>query len=108
MPPGKLAAQAGHAFLQAFEQAQRITPDIAKQYQSDPPGTKVVLVSNTLQQLLEAQDKCIASNIPHALIIDSHHILPPHFDGSPIVTAIGIGPCTRGEICHITKHFKLL
>jgi PTH2 family peptidyl-tRNA hydrolase len=50
---------------------------------------------------------CELEGIPHKLIIDSGHIMPPHFDGNPIITALGIGPCCRDEIKNITKKFKL-
>lgn len=34
--------------------------------------------------------------------------MPPFFDGSPIVTALGIGPATREQIKKITKKFQLV
>jgi PTH2 family peptidyl-tRNA hydrolase len=103
MPPGKLAAQAGHAFLEAY---LRSPPELSTLYRQDSPGTKVVLVSKTEHSLLLARDKCDRLGIPCALIIDSGHIFPPFFDGFPIVTALGIG--LSEEVEKITKNFQLL
>ena len=102
MPPGKLAAQAGHAFLEAFI---RSPPDLAAHYRQDSPGTKVVL-QGKLHQLLMTKDKCERENIPCALIEDSGHVLPPHFDGSPIITALGVGLNPKAE--QIVKKFNLV
>jgi len=33
--------------------------------------------------------------------------MPPFFDGSPIATALGIGPVQRHEVSHITDKFEL-
>jgi len=94
MSPGKLAAQCGHAFVDAYG---RSPPDRKALYQSDGHGTKVVL-SGTLQGLLEIEEQCIIRNIPCIRIIDSGHVLPPHFTGEPIITALGIGPSYRHEV----------
>lgn len=108
MPAGKLAAQAGHAFLEAFLTAQGASPASAALYAADPPGTKVVLTSRGLHDLLAAQHELDRLGIPHALITDSGHILPPHFDGQPIVTALGFGPATRGEVGRLTRRYALV
>ena len=107
MPAGKMAAQAGHAFLQSYLEARKKTPQIAQQYDDDPPGTKITLQSPDLSSLLIAHQYCIEHHIPSALIVDSGHILPPHFDGRPIITALGIGPILRENISELTDQFKL-
>lgn len=107
MPPGKLASQAGHAFVNAYLQSLKQRPDIAEFYQRDGIGTKVTLVAKTEEKLLTAYELCLAQGIPCSLIIDQHHVLPPHFTGEPIITALGIGPCRKDEIHHITKRFSL-
>lgn len=105
MPPGKAASQAGHAFLDSFLKA---SPDITNAYHSDGCGTKVVLLAPdevTLRQIhLKAQDL----GIPCALITDSGHVMPPHFDGSPVVTALGLGPITREIANCLTRELKLM
>lgn len=108
MPAGKLAAQAGHAFVEAYRESQIQQARVARQYIIDPPGTKVVLKSKSLKELEWAKGMCHLFNIPHAWIVDSGHILPPYFDGNPIVTALGIGPILREDIQHITSKFELV
>lgn len=107
MSPGKQASQAGHAFLDAYLAAQEIRPDVALEYRGDSHGTKVVLRAKNQEQLLRAFEKAKAAGIPCALIIDSGHVMPPHFTGDPIVTALGIGPATRSEVARITGSFAL-
>lgn len=108
MPPGKLAAQAGHAYLSAFTHAQTTHPEIAARYHRDGIGTKVCLVASSEFRLLRAYEDAKRAGLPCALIIDQHHVLPPHFDGSPIITALGIGPARQADVRPITKRFSLL
>lgn len=107
MPPGKLSAQAGHAYTDSLMSALEISEDLVKDYRNlDKGGSKVTLKSKNLNQLLKAYDKAKELGLPCALIVDQHHILPPHFDGSPVVTALGIGPCTKEACKEITKKFN--
>jgi peptidyl-tRNA hydrolase len=108
MPPGKLAAQAGHAFLDAFLVAIEQRPDDARAYRVGCHGTKIALVAESLDDLLRAGDLARRAGVPAALITDSGHILPPSFDGSPIITALGLGPARRSEVRRITRHFALV
>jgi PTH2 family peptidyl-tRNA hydrolase len=80
-------------------------------------GTKVVLAARNLDALQRAQYEARAAGIPCALITDSGHILPATFDGtdwrqpfdgSPVVTALGLGPARREEAQHITDRFQLI
>lgn len=103
MPNGKAIAQAGHAFIDSISKCDL---QIIKKYHEDGHGTKITLKSN-LEKLLQAYQECIVSKIPCALVTDSGHICPPDFDGSPIITALGIGPTTRDQSKHITKKFQL-
>jgi PTH2 family peptidyl-tRNA hydrolase len=107
MPPGKLASQAGHAYLNSFLTSQQERPDITDFYQRDGIGTKLCLEAKNQDALLKAYHAVQAAGIPCSLIIDEHHVLPPHFDGSPIITALGIGPARKHEVHQITKRFKL-
>jgi peptidyl-tRNA hydrolase len=108
MTNGKLASQAGHAFLDCFTECIKRDPDRADDYKRDSMGTKVVLGAKNDQQLLQAYEQAKQKGLPCALIIDSGHIMLPHFDGSPIITALGIGPAYRDEIHEITKRFQLV
>jgi PTH2 family peptidyl-tRNA hydrolase len=105
MTPGKLSAQTGHAYTGTLETCRKIDPGRIDDYNN---GTKVALGAKNLDALLRAYDACITEGIPCELITDAHHIMLPHFDGSPIITALGIGPVTRSEGHHITKRFQII
>lgn len=107
MSKGKLAAQAGHAYLNSYLKCLEADPQIAKEYQRDGIGTKVCLKA-PFNKLQTAYEIAIEEGLPCDLIIDSGHIMPPHFDGSPIITALGIGPILRKDIQHITKRFQVV
>lgn len=107
MPPGKLAAQAGHAYTDSLCNALATDTLRFDNYRNDEKGgSKVTLKAKNESQLITAYNKIRSLGIPCAIIVDREHILPPHFDGSPVITAIGIGPCTQDEVRHITKKFN--
>lgn len=106
MPSGKLAAQAGHAYTDALCHALDTDPDRFWSYRRGTGGSKVTLLVKNEHALRRAYAEAIAAGLPATLITDSGHVLLPHFDGSPVVTALGIGPCRRGECQHITKKFR--
>lgn len=105
MPPGKLAAQAGHAFTDAVFDAWVTHPDDVARYR-DEGGSKVVLRARNLRELERAYEAARSAGLPCALVVDSTHVLPPHFDGSPIVTALGIGPCAKAAARAVAKRFN--
>lgn len=108
MPAEKMAAQTGHAYLNAWDKANAERPDIAAQYKGTGNGTKVLMYAKTEHQLIRAYDDAVAAGIPCDLIIDRGHKLPPHFDGSPIITAVGFGPVFEDEVRHITKRYTMV
>lgn len=108
MSPGKMSAQAGHAFAICYENALIERPDITAQYKGTGNGTKICMSAKNLGQLIRAYRDCISAKIPCELIIDRGHILPPHFNGDPIITCLGIGPAYKEEIAHITKRYTLI
>ncbi len=109
MPIGKLAAQAGHAYTDTLYQAHDTDPKRYHAYRIDGTGgSKVTLKAKNESKLIQAYNDCIALGLPCAIIVDREHILPPHFDGSPIITALGIGPCTKDEVKQVTKKFNCL
>ena len=71
-------------------------------------GTNVVLKSKNLFHIERAFYDAKAAGLPCVLITDEGHIMPPHFDGSPIITALGIGAALRADAHHITKRFNSL
>lgn len=108
MSPGKMAAQAGHAFLDAYSVCRVQNPEKADLYHMEGHGTKVILEAKGLIDLIYLHGQASAAGIPCALITDSGHVMPPYFDGKPVVTAVGIGPATRDEVHHLTKKFNLV
>ena len=110
MPDGKLSAQSGHAYTDALQACQRQDPDAAESYRSENGigGSKVTIKCKNLSQLERAARECAEAGIPHAVVTDRDHVLLPHFTGAPIVTALGIGPCTKAQCRHITKRFQSL
>lgn len=98
MSPGKLAAQSGHAFVEAWRWCSIHDPQRAESYARSPPGTKVVLGSPSEAKLIQLLDRAEQQGLPAALITDSGHVLLPHFTGEPIITALGVGPATRDEV----------
>ena len=105
MEKGKCAAMAGHGFLGAFLASQFQTPEVAKRYSSDLPGTKICL-SADLAGIKRAQAELQEAGIPHYLVVDEG--CPNFFGGQPIITALGFGPAIREQAKPITKRFNLL
>lgn len=106
MAAGKIASQAGHAYLGAFINAN---VDLQKAYHSEfpeHPGTKVCLTAKSLDRILKAKEMAEAAGIPSFLVTDSG--CSNFFDGKPIITALGLGPATKDQIKHITRRFQLL
>ena len=106
MTPGKIASQAGHAYLGAFLKCQELNPTVLAEYLKDFPGTKVCLNGKNLDALLRIQSEAQAAHIPCSLITDSGCL--NFFNGQPIITAIGLGPANNQQIKHITRRFQLL
>lgn len=104
MTPGKAASQACHAILDASLKASK---EIVDAYQADG-GTKVVLVAKDEIALRQLYAKAFERGLPCALVIESNHVMPPVFDGTPIVTALGIGPVPRCQVKGITGRLRLV
>lgn len=106
MTNGKANAQSGHAYTNTLLTA--IEQDKLHGYESiGKIGTKICLVAKNLLQLEKAHDKAQEFGIPCSLITDEGHVMLPHFDGSPVITALGIGPTTKEQAKFLSK-FKLL
>jgi peptidyl-tRNA hydrolase len=98
MPPGKLASQAGHAFLEAFRSAG---VDRQSSYHADGLGTKICLEVNSLDKLLRLCDEAKALGIPFALIEDTGRNTT--FGGVPTISAAGFGPIDKSEFPALRK-----
>lgn len=108
MTAGKLAAQAGHAYTDVLALAETTSPDRLDAYRDrQKGGSKVTLKARNSNQLIKALNAAVAAGIPAVPIVDANHVIPgTPFDGNPIITAIGIGPCRKSEVQHITKKFN--
>lgn len=107
MPPGKLAAQCGHAFVNAYEKALQVCPARIPQYKGTGNGTKIIMYAKNRNQLIRAYRELVAAGVPCDLTIDRGDVLLPHFDGNPVITAIGFGPVYADEVKDITKRYTL-
>lgn len=99
MSPGKLAAQACHASLLAYDKAEHEIINAWKR----SGVTKVVLGAFSEAEILELYKAGIAAYLPCALIADEGRT-----EVTPgTITGIGIGPAPVSEIDKITGHLKL-
>ena len=107
MPEEKLAPICGHAYVDSHDNARLLRPDVTAQYKGTGHGTKLCMYAKNEGQLLRAYRDVQNLGLPHALVIDRGDVLPPHFDGNPVVTALGIGPVYKDEVAHITKRYSM-
>jgi PTH2 family peptidyl-tRNA hydrolase len=103
MGTGKLASQACHACLEASEEAKRHDPRLWRAWH-DEGAKKVVVKVNSLDEILDIDDKAGRQGVPKALIIDRG--LTQIEPNTP--TALGIGPGRTEAVDRLTKHLKLL
>lgn len=104
MNAGKIAAQAGHAYLDSYLNCLDQDPQRAKEYKQHH-GIKVCLQAKNLSILLKADALAKELNIPHQLVVDLGYT---QFEGQDTITALGIGPARQDEIKLITKKLQLL
>jgi len=97
---GKIAVQAAHAALLAYEKADhRIRERWKKEGQK-----KVALQVESERELLELKKKCEDLGIPCALVVDAGLTeVPPG-----TITALGIGPDVTEKIEKVTGNLRLL
>jgi len=107
MSYGKSIAQAGHAYLDTFLDALETDPVRAQAYASLKPGTKIALEGGNENSLLDLHDRCRAAGIPCQLITDHGHVELPDFDGSDVLTALGVGPIDRKAARRLLSRFRL-
>ena len=107
MSPGKIASQAGHAFLGAFLLCRdvRILGDYHKEFPQSP-GTKVCLAVRNLAELLRVEEAALLACISTFRVVDSG--CENFFGGRPTITALGLGPATKTQIHRIIKKLQLL
>lgn len=100
MGKGKIAAQACHASLNCYKNA-----DKSRLRAWELSGQKkVVLKVSSEKELLELNSIVKETNLPHSLITDAGHTqIEPSTR-----TCLGIGPGSDEEIDKLTGHLKLL
>ena len=103
LPPGKLAVQAGHAFLTAWRKAYAADEAAAADYANDIQ-TKVVLVAPDLATLERIAAKATERGVPSALITDAARTVLPE----PTVTVLGLGPMSKTDCNALTRGLRML
>jgi peptidyl-tRNA hydrolase len=104
MTSGKASSQAGHAFLDSYV----VAPLENQLAYAEDGGTKIVLQVQNERELSDLFFRAKKAKLPCAMVIEQDHVMPPHFDGSPVPTAIGIGPLPRSQAKQITRGLPLL
>lgn len=111
MSEGKSNAQAGHAYVDALllslSHDNLVFRAAAERYAALTPGTKICLDGGSLERLEHLSAEFELAGIPYVRIIDEGHVEPPHFDGSPVLTAIGVGPFTRSDAPKCLRRLRM-
>ncbi|MGI0100119.1 MAG: peptidyl-tRNA hydrolase Pth2 [Candidatus Micrarchaeaceae archaeon] len=103
MNKGKLAAQAAHASLMSYFQAERSSKAVAKEW-LESGEKKIVLKVGDEEALTKLFRAFEFKKVPCALVSDAGLTqLPP---GTK--TALGVGPWKSSEIDQFTRGLKLL
>ncbi len=103
MSRGKTAAQAAHASLMSYFEAERMDNEVAKEW-LDTGEKKIVLKVSDEESLVKLFNAFKFKKVPCALVTDAGLTeLPP---GSK--TALGIGPWYSKDIDQFTMGLKLL
>jgi peptidyl-tRNA hydrolase len=106
MSPGKAAAQAGHAYKLLTRKLIKEYPLLEPVYFSDGMGTNITLTAS-FEQIKKIWNQLQHIDAPSVVVIDEGHIHLPHFDGSKITTAIGIGPVYKDDLPNSIKNLSL-
>ena len=99
---GKMCAQAGHAFVHCNWIAAKQFPDQLEAYMNSDHAYKIVLITETVEQLKELQ-KAYENKCATRLITDKGFTV---FD-EPTTTCLGIGPIQEDLIGPDIKTLKL-
>lgn len=101
-PVGKLMAQAGHAFVNAFEQARLSGHDTNDYLANQQP--KIVLRARNEAILRRAAEACERQGIPHFLVVDSGRTV----FSTPTTTCLGLGLVAKAELPKFIRQLQLL
>lgn len=103
LPPGKMAAQAGHAFLTAWRMSRANDPHGAEAY-ADDSQAKIVLLAPDLAALERVAAKAGNRGIAHAMITDAARTVLKE----PAVTVLGLGPMSKTDCNALKRGLQLL
>ena len=67
----------------------------------------LVLTNNSIYTRRDLAARLAEAGISSYPIIDRDHVELPHFDGSPVLTALGVGPIARADIPSFMRKLKL-
>lgn len=93
MPPGKLAAQAGHGYATCLWLSRENSPALIAEYMSGEQGKIAVGVTNE-GELLSCVDACKAAGLVAVAIKDAAHTVFTE----PTWTVGAVGPCYRTDL----------
>lgn len=99
MSPGKIASQAGHAYLDTYLKAYNADIHRCIDYKKGH-GIKVCLKAKKEGDLFRLKEVCEEKDIPHAIIEDLGYT---YFEGQTTITALGIGPIRKDELPELQK-----
>lgn len=106
MSEGKAIAQAGHAYVAAVVGSLDTLDGQA--YAKLSPGTKITLDGGCEEKMISLHDRLWTAGIPSYKIFDRGHVELPDFDGSPVLTAIGIGPLSSADAPGFLRKLRLI
>ncbi len=100
LPPGKMAAQSGHAFLSAWVACA--DKAMAETY-LETGQTKIVLVAPNLEALFKIQKRAKDRGVSFFMVKDAAHTVLPH----PDFTVLGLGPMNKTDYNNLTRDLPL-
>ncbi|MBL7170063.1 MAG: peptidyl-tRNA hydrolase [Candidatus Aenigmarchaeota archaeon] len=100
MDPGKLAAQCGHASVEAVLKSSKKNIEEWK----NQGAKKVIVKIDSKEELLDLQKKAKSLKLVTALIKDAGRT----FFKKPTITCLGIGPDKEEKIDKVTGYLKML
>ena len=100
LPRGKLAAQVAHAAVAAFLKAS----DEAKRRWLAQGMPKVVLKSETADEIMQFEEAAKKRGIPAYLVSDAGRTVVP----AGTITCLGLGPASAKELDELTGELKLV
>lgn len=99
---GKLIAQSCHASVNSYNEVLKLDEAVLNQWKKS--GTKKICLSvNSLEELLDLNEKLKLTSIPMHLVTDNGLT---EFS-EPTITCLGIGPWYSTDIDLFTKHLSL-